>query len=298
MMPSKEHIARVHQELTKAGMTKYGHIKMTSRYLPAVIAEDEHVKGVVYGACGRGLALLVATDKRVIYLERKPGFVSSDEISYEVVAGVKFFRAGMASAITLHTRVGEYTLRYVNNKCADIFLRYIEHQIERPNNKGHIDQPDDHQPRTATLTAEAKDFLQAHQAGVLSTADRTGNVSGAAIYYLLGHNDKLYILTKSDTNKARNIRNRNEVAFTVFDQEKTKTVQVKGTAEVESDMSIRHYVFSELTKPRIYDGEVLTPPLTNIDAGAYVPYRITPTFVQYTDYKKNDRIIPTHPHRA
>lgn len=124
---------RVKQELKEAGVTHYGLAKFATHFLPKVIHDDEHIGGAVYGryTAGTGLlrwteGMLIATDRRVIFLDRKPGFEAMDEITYDVVSGAQKSFAWPFSAITLHTRLGNYTLRFANTYCIDKFMRYIE----------------------------------------------------------------------------------------------------------------------------------------------------------------------------
>lgn len=126
-------VQRIKQELRTAGATSLGLIKFTSKYLPAVLHPDEHIKGAVYGRYSEGNGplrwvegMLVATDKRVLFIDHKPGFSNVDEFTYDVVSGVQKVYAWPFSSITLHTRLGDYTLRFANAKCIDIFVQYIE----------------------------------------------------------------------------------------------------------------------------------------------------------------------------
>lgn len=295
------HQERIKKELKAAGMTAYGQHKMSSHHLPKVIEEDEHIKGVVYGHCGIGLAMLVATDKRVIYLERRPMFTSMDDISYDVVAGVKLVDAGLFPAVTLHTRMGNYTLTYVNPVCGGRFEKYIESRIEHlegrepavPPEPAPLPEPSSR--KTPVLDADIRNFLSQHEVGVLSTTDRTGDVQGTTIYYALGSDDKIYLITKGDTAKAHNMLANHQVALTVFDAEKARTAQVQGYAEIEADVATKQAIFKQLIRPRDYDGEVRMPPIAELDAGGFISFRITPTNSNYTDYKQSDRIIPSRP---
>lgn len=132
-MSDAQKVARVKKELRAAGVTSIGLAKFASRYLPSVLHDAEHIMGVVYGryAAGSGLlrwteGMLVATDRRVIFMDRKPGFQTVDELTYDIVSGVKKTYAWPFSSITLHTRIGNYTLRYVNPSCLDTFMQYVE----------------------------------------------------------------------------------------------------------------------------------------------------------------------------
>lgn len=133
MSVSEEHKQRIIAELEAAGVGNYGKSKFASHYLPNVIRENEHIKAAVYGrykAEGDSFSItagmLIATDHRVIFLDHKPGFTSMDEIVYDVVSGVKKTTNGFFSNLTLHTRVGDYTLKFTNSKCTDLFIEYVE----------------------------------------------------------------------------------------------------------------------------------------------------------------------------
>lgn len=125
----RDHQRRIFQELKKLGMTRQGLATMESQYLPNVIGKDEHICGVLYGFHQDGYAMLVATDKKVIFLDKKPMFINEDEISYFVVSGIRLNRAGFGSVVTLHTRIKDFKIRTFNKRCADGFMRYIESRI-------------------------------------------------------------------------------------------------------------------------------------------------------------------------
>jgi hypothetical protein len=128
------HKKRINQELSDAGVTKYGFKKFAIHYLPKLIHEDEHIGGIVYGRYTDqqggnrwNEGMLIATNVRIIFLDHKPGFTDTDEINYRAVTGVNLTTA-VFSAVTLHTRLGDYRVRFVNAKCADIFVRFVENR--------------------------------------------------------------------------------------------------------------------------------------------------------------------------
>jgi len=132
-MVTTQQTRRIKQELRAVGVTSFGLIKFSSRYLPHILHPDEHVKGAVYGRFAEGQGplswtdgMLVATDRRVLFLNHKPGFSTLDELTYDIVSGVKKVFAWPFSSVTLHTKLGDYTLRFANAKCIDIFVQYIE----------------------------------------------------------------------------------------------------------------------------------------------------------------------------
>ena len=126
------HKQRVNDELIAAGVTWFGMKKFAVKYLPKVIHENEHIGGVVYGrykdktgSLSFNEGMLIATDRRVIFLDHKPGYTKVDELTYAVVSGINKITA-IFSAVTLHTRLGDFTIRFANSKCATQIVSYVE----------------------------------------------------------------------------------------------------------------------------------------------------------------------------
>lgn len=120
------HKRRIRKELRDLGVSRSALLRMEAHYLPHIIHPDERLGGVVYGHHHDGYAMLVATDRRIIFLDKKPLFVNEDEIKYDIVGGVSFGHAGYGSTVTLHTRMKDYAIRTLNQRCATTFVEYIE----------------------------------------------------------------------------------------------------------------------------------------------------------------------------
>lgn len=128
----KQKSKRIRRELIDAGVSVYGLLKSESRYLPKVMHDDEHIEAAVYGQHNSSSAMLVATDERIIYLDKKPMAEFFDEVSYEVVSGIEFDIHLFFAAVVLHTPVRNYDFKFVNMHCAEKFARLIEAQrLER-----------------------------------------------------------------------------------------------------------------------------------------------------------------------
>lgn len=133
MLTTTQEAQRIREELKAVGVTAFGMAKFASHFLPNVLHENEHIMGAVYGryATGAGLqqwneGMLIATQRRIIFLDRKPGFEIMDELTYDVVSGMQKSYAWPFASITLHTRIANYTLRFANKACIDSFMRYVE----------------------------------------------------------------------------------------------------------------------------------------------------------------------------
>jgi general stress protein 26 len=288
------------KELSSAGMTSYGLLKLETGKLPMIIHEDEHIGGVVYGRTAGdrvGSAMIIATDKRIIFLDVKPLFSSSDEVSYDVVAGVKNNKVGPFSSIVLHTRVRDYCLRFVNAKCAKTFVSYIENHIELVNGQSFTDvqnevwksnkreqKKEEHKAKTAPISDVSTVILQENTA-VLSTVDRYGNVHGAIIHYVY-KNDLFYFVTKSETAKSQNIYAHGQVALTIHPKDSLKTVQISGIASVESNRQVASDIYQAIATPRQYTEGSHFPPVVSMNKGETVVICISPMNVRYQDFSK------------
>lgn len=292
---STAHEARIREEIIAAGVTKYGRIKGETRHLAQVIHEDEHIGGIVYGRFDGTSAMLVATNKRVLFMDHKVLFNKTDEISYKVVSGVSYNKQGGYAGVTLHTRLGDYSIRFVNLPCASRFVRYIEQrQLETENGAKKQQDTDpvhvtklntEHVSKPKSLSQQAWLFLTSHELGVLSTVADDGTPHGAAVYYYGDKQGYVYIVTKHQTRKAQNIQSNGHAALTIYDASSQQTLQITGIAHIETNPEIVDPVYKKILKPRVNGPHVDMPPILSLPAGNFVVLCITPDSYQFTDYK-------------
>ena len=293
MHDDKAHISRIKAELAKAGATKYGLLKTESRYMPSILHQNEHIGGVVYGQYEGGSGMLVATDMRVIFLDRKPLFMTMDELTYDVVSGVRFSSASLINTVTLHTRISDYTMRYVNTKCARQFVEYIEKMRLEKSSKsaaqrlGTHDQGAKIQGRSPLAVnvfgVRESDFLFTHELGVLTTLEREGGIHGTPVYYVF-ESGRIFCITKQDTKKSRNIALNGNVGFTVFDADAAQTLHMQCWAEIETDQEIKDFVHESIVRTRKYGEETRLPPVAFLKHGAFRVLKLTVQKAEFTDY--------------
>ncbi len=120
------HRARILAELREAYLSRYARRSSEAKYLPYIIHDNEHIKAAVFGYQEAGFVMLVATDKRVIFLDKKPLFINQDEVTFDVVSGVKLNETVMGATLKLHTRVKDYKLFTMKEASAEHFMQYIE----------------------------------------------------------------------------------------------------------------------------------------------------------------------------
>ncbi len=298
-----EHELRIKQELRAAGATHLGLSKFALRHLPNIIHPSEHIKGIVYGRYGNGASYfklnegsLVATDRRVIFVDYKPGYSNIEELTYDVISGIKHTTSGFFAGITLFTRIGTYELHYVNTTCAAKFMEYIEKrrvESEEIVTSRTTDAPEVIQKELPTavtsqsnaIDAQTHDFLRSHDTAVLSTISRNGDVHGAAVHYFNGADGNLFILTKSGSGKAHDIFAHRQVALTAFDVSAMQTVQLNGIAEIVDGRQLKDWIWRTATAQRQYGDITHRPPVVYLRDGSFIAIRITPEYCRFSDYK-------------
>lgn len=296
MKPLNAMTARVRQELREVNVTAFGRTKFASRFLPKILHEDEHIKAAVYGRYGAddgpnwNEGMLVATDHRILFLDRKPGFDTVDELTYDIISGVKKVRSWPFASMTLHTRIKDYTIRFANQRCIDTFMRYVEvRRLEPVNYYGTRnwfvhDQPKSTEP---TLNEATLDFMNQHDLGTLSTVDYYGNAHGASVHYLVSPNQEIHIISRTSSKKVQNIFTHRQVALTITDESTLQSLQLRCEAEVESDQYVKSKALSILTRPRPYGEKMQSPPVTAIHSGEYIVLRLHPYSAKLSTFKQS-----------
>ncbi len=120
-------------ELVELGANLFDILLPETRALLDYIHDDEIINGVVYGqykknniAEGSGRGLLVATDRRILLIDKKPMFLKFDEFSYEIIGGVSYSNVGTSGTVVLQSRNGDISIQTYNSKCAKNFIKAIE----------------------------------------------------------------------------------------------------------------------------------------------------------------------------
>ncbi len=103
-----------------------------------IIKDDETIRHCVYGSYQGGRALLVATDHRILLIDKRPFFLNLEDLRYEMLNEVYFAGRLLNAQVKLHSgsRVLDFT------SIADARLRklytYTQDQITRARQLEHM----------------------------------------------------------------------------------------------------------------------------------------------------------------
>lgn len=132
------------------------------------------------------------------------------------------------------------------------------------------------------------DFLQQNSVGVLATVSLQGDPHGTVIYYIIDRHFEVSFLTRSETQKYENLKYNHHVMLTVFDTFTQTTVQLAGIAEELTDSTDINAVAGAVLGASLKSNSVGLQPITKLDAGEYVAFRITPIQARMAVYARPD----------
>lgn len=133
-----------------------------------------------------------------------------------------------------------------------------------------------------------REFLKTHATGTLLTADIAANPYGAVVYYTIDDDFNLGFVTKTETQKYKNIEQNNQVAFVCYDETTQTSVQLNGRAEVVKDAAIQEKMINAMHRLSETTSTSTLPPLEKLLAGYYVAVRIIPQVIKLSVYVRPD----------
>ncbi|MFI5212601.1 MAG: pyridoxamine 5'-phosphate oxidase family protein [Candidatus Saccharimonadales bacterium] len=140
-------------------------------------------------------------------------------------------------------------------------------------------------PETVELI---RNFLHTQHSGILATADDAANPHAAVIYFTFEEDFCLYFITKTETQKYKNIDENKNVAFAVYNEQDQISVQITGHVEVIKDRDKLQTVLNNMYK---YSAEIShreLPPLEKLFAGEYVALRLMPQVIKMAVFARPD----------
>lgn len=129
-------------------------------------------------------------------------------------------------------------------------------------------------------------FLSRRKSGVLATVSPNHTPHAAAIYYSISPKFEISFITKQDTKKAHNITKNNRVILVVCDDAAQIMAQVIGKASDITHTPEAEDVFASAIKAAHDTSLSGVPPISKLNAGDYVAYKITPSIVRMADFSR------------
>lgn len=136
---------------------------------------------------------------------------------------------------------------------------------------------------TESGKAAAASFLHTHSVGVLATLSPNGTPRARSVYYATDDSFSIYFWTLTSTRKTEDIATNAYGAFVVSDENTPQTLQIEGTISDLTETATINDVIHRLSEKFMERGTHFAP-LTHLDSGKIVFYRLTPTWVRFGDF--------------
>lgn len=96
-------LEQVQAALKQVGMRNRFWGRWEMRELQHILTPDESVIGAVNGRYEGGFAMLVATDRRLLLIDKKPMFMNMEDIRYDMISQVEFCARLVDATVSVQT---------------------------------------------------------------------------------------------------------------------------------------------------------------------------------------------------
>lgn len=132
------------------------------------------------------------------------------------------------------------------------------------------------------------DFLQAQPIGILATVDANNEPCATVIYYSIDDSFTAMFTTKRGTKKHDVLQRNNHVQLLVYEASSQTAAQISGVAEEIKNETDANRAFDGTLKAASETSKGGVPPVSKLQAGYYVAYRIKPAHITMTVYSNPD----------
>ncbi len=129
-------------------------------------------------------------------------------------------------------------------------------------------------------------FVKDHAIAIMATVDEGGQPSTSTIFYALTKKDEIHFITKSQTQKSKNLKQNDKAALTIAKLEGPVAVNMIGHAVEVSDTDERDEVMKKIMKisqEQLHDHA----PIIKLHKGGFIVFRFVPTQAKMTDFSKH-----------
>ncbi len=102
------------------------------RELPSLLREGEKIEQAIYGGYEGGFGMMVATNHRLMFIDRRFFHKHISEIPYPAISAVELDTNAIRGSVTIFARGSAISLHGISNKHARNFFNFIDGKIDIP----------------------------------------------------------------------------------------------------------------------------------------------------------------------
>lgn len=154
----------VEQQLKKIGFNNYGWGRTEIRELPAVLLEGEEIYECVNGLYEGGFALLVATNIRVLLIDKKPlNYLTVEDLRFDMINELDYSHRLMGARISISAGSKNLKFTSYNQPRLRKLISHVQHCMAE-NKKKQSDHQEDQRLHLEQINQQLQTYLLAqHQ---------------------------------------------------------------------------------------------------------------------------------------
>ena len=130
----------------------------------------------------------------------------------------------------------------------------------------------------------------------LATISESGDAHSAAVYVYLTPDLTCYFVTKTATDKFKNIKKNAKATLSTYDENFLMFGELVGEAQqLESEEEVNTIILELQKVFESRKSSYWAPPVTQITGGEYVIIKVSPRQINYTNFEQSSSDNP-HPH--
>lgn len=126
----------VEEKLAAVGMHNKFWGRPEVKELRNVLTPDEQIIGAVNGSYEHGFAMLVATDHRVLLIDKKPLFLSLEDLRYDMISEVTYSTGILTATLTVLVTSEKLKFKSVQLRKLRTLTAYLQQHIMEIRQKG------------------------------------------------------------------------------------------------------------------------------------------------------------------
>lgn len=125
----------IHNQLLKAGAPARILAKPEVRHLPKIIDPNERIEAFLHGTHTSGFGFLIATDRRLLFIDKKFVDLQVDDIPYDQLSGIEYESGVVFGKVTVFAKAKNFQFRWVRKDFIAPFVRVVEHKMHNKDAK-------------------------------------------------------------------------------------------------------------------------------------------------------------------
>ena len=119
----------IKQQLRACGFSNVLWGSSAIRELPNILANDEVIQQAMSGTYDAGHALLIATNRRLLFLDKKPFSFVVEDVPYDMISEVEYTVNLLNTKVNIHCISKDIGIATFNGASARRFVNYVEDRV-------------------------------------------------------------------------------------------------------------------------------------------------------------------------